>query len=217
MFSNMREWQEKYLQDATTDRFGIPFCPTVIYEIPKKLISWEEAHNCHDHNAWVHFYLDDSKFTKTWNDPEGAIELLSHFKGIITPDYSTYADFPIALKKANTFRMRAFGYLAAKRGLGVINNLRWGDSNTYDFSFSGLPHNSTLAIGTVGGNPRSLENRERFNSGLMAAVEELSPHTLLIYGSSKYPIFTELKEKGIYIITYQGHTASVFESRRSHV
>ena len=52
-----------------------------------------------------------------------------------------------------------------------VNNVRWGTPETYDYCFDGIPENSIVAIGTVGGSPRKLINRERFEHGLFEMVK----------------------------------------------
>ncbi|MDO4484021.1 MAG: DUF4417 domain-containing protein [Clostridia bacterium] len=47
-----------------------------------------------------------------------------------------------------------------------MNNVRWGTSESYRYCFVGIPTHSVVAIGTVGGSPRKLEDRERFETGL---------------------------------------------------
>ena len=102
----------------------IPLCPCTADQQPAELISYEEAKHLvkttakHDsdyhRDAFVHFYIDDQKFDGKrdgiWQKPQEALEIIRHFSGIISPDYSTNADFPDPLKRYNTYRMRAFGY-----------------------------------------------------------------------------------------------------------
>ena len=40
--------------------------------------------------------------------------------------------------------------------IAVINNVRWGTFETYDYCFEGISSESVVAIGTVGGSPRRL-------------------------------------------------------------
>lgn len=205
----------------------IPHCPTIVSSIPKRIITWEEAKALYkksirtDKNfycdVFVCFYIDDYKFdgllTGVWWRPKHALKILKHFKGIITVDYSTYVDFPDPINRFNTYRMRAFGYWIGKQGLEVINNVRWGYPFTYSYSFDGIDMYSIVAIGTVGGSPRKLIDRERFEKGLLTMVERLQPHTILVYGSDNYTVFDTLRERGIAILSYKSRTANVFEKR----
>jgi len=103
-----------------------------------------------------------------------------------------------------------------QNGIPVINNVRWGTPESYDYSFEGIPENSIVAIGTVGGSPRQLVNRERFIEGLYEMVKRLKPHTILIFGSDKYECFDVLRQQGINVIQYPSSTASYYERRCNH-
>ena len=206
----------------------IPKCPSILTEIPKEILTWEEARQFHKKSvyknrsyfcdAFICFYIDDYKFdgsrTSIWLFPQRALTILKHFRGIITPDFSTYQDFPYPLKIWNTFRMRAFGYWIGTQGLEVINNVRWGTPETYSYCFDGIDSNSIVAIGTVGGSPRKLIDRKRFEDGLDVMIQQLSPHTIIVYGSADYPCITNLEEKGINVITYKSATAKYYEGRK---
>ena len=171
-------------------------------------------------DAYVHFFIDDQKFDSDysgiWTSPQKALEVLSHFEGIISPDFSTYSDFPDPLKRWNTYRMRAFGLWLSENNISVINNVRWGEIETWDYCFDGLPNNSILAIGTVASGLKKLENRASFDNGLYELVKRTNPHTLIIYGSSNYQIFKELENRGIKIISFQSDTSKAFERSISY-
>ena len=220
-------WNAFMCRGAKYAKYDIPICPTKCTELPKKIITWEEAKQAHiklsknNNNyhcdAYVCFYIDDYKFdglrTSIWFFPKKSLRLLKHYRGIITPDFSLYQDFPFPLKIWNVYRMRTYGYWAGNQGLEVINNIRWGTSETFDYCFEGIESNSIIAIGTVGGNPKKLKDRKRFEEGLNELVKRLSPHTIIVYGSSNYPCIEKLKETGIAIVTFKSATASYYERR----
>lgn len=223
-------WNAFMCNGAKYTNNDIPYCPTIMTEIPSKIITWEEARSIHKKmikkdkdyylDFFVCFYIDDYKFEGTrsgiWTNPKDAYNILKHFKGIITPDFSTYQDFPYPLKIYNTFRMRAFGYWIGKLGIEVINNVRWGTPETYSYCFDGIEHNSVIAIGTVGGSPRKHCDRSRFDNGLKEMVKVLSPHIILVYGSANYPCFTELRNQGIQIISYKSKTSLNFDKQKEN-
>lgn len=150
-----------------------------------------------------------------WFYPRKAYDILRHFKGIITPDFSTYQDFPDPIKRWNTYRMRAFGHwhgnVCKKQ---VVNNVRWGTEETFGYCFDGIEENSIVAIGTVGGSPRRLADRERFERGLFEMAKKLKPRCIIVYGSAGYPFFDKLRRKGIRILQFNSRTASFYEGRR---
>lgn len=216
--------------DFTKSKYDIPYCPTTTNanEIPENIITFSEAINIYNKNiknnknffcnAYVCFYEDDQKFDGKnkgiWSNPKGAYDILNHFDGLITPDFSTYQDFPISLKIYNTYRMRAFGYwygtLCKKK---VINNVRWGTRETFNFCFDGIPKNSIIAIGTVGGSPFKLIDRERFENGLLVMMKKLSPKTIIIYGSAKYRCLKELSHNGVKIYEFTSRTSLYFKKQ----
>lgn len=216
-------WNAFMLEDATFSQHDIPYCPTTASKVPTSIITFTDAKAIYkkmlrkDKNffcdSFICFYEDDYKFDGErgiWNRPNQVLKILRHFAGAITPDFSTYQDFPDPLKRYNTYRMRVFGYWLGNNGIPVINNVRWGTCETYGYCFDGIPHNSVVAIGTVGGSPRKLEDRFRFENGLYKMVEVLHPHTIIVYGSSNYDCFKKLAENGIHIITFPSKTAEVF-------
>lgn len=206
----------------------IPFCPTTATKIPSRIITWEEAkaiYKVHismkDYNfkfdAFVCFYIDDYKFDGPrgiWHDYKRALEVLRHFAGVITPDFSTYQDFPEPIKIYATYRMRVYGYWLGANGCAVINNVRWGTSETWSYCFCGIPKHSIVAIGTVGGSPRKHIDRKRFEDGLYKMVEILEPYTIIVYGSADYACFEKLRGQGIVIVSFKSNTAMYWERRK---
>ena len=220
-------WNAFMVKGANFSENGIPFCPTTAKEIPQALISYTEARAIYNRqmkcgnknffvNALIHFYQDDYKFDGArcgiWVMPERAAKIIRHFAGIITPDFSTCLDFPFPLKIFNTYRMRVFGYWYGTLGGAVINNVRWGEKDTFCWCFDGIPHNSIVSIGTVASGLRSSENRELFELGFEKLLEMLKPHTIIVYGSDKYSCFDSIRQK-INIVNFQSECALAFEEK----
>lgn len=227
---NLRDiWNAFMVKGAVFTENDIPVCPTTALAIPSNIITYREAKTIHNKmvkkdknylfDAFVCFYEDDQNFdgvkSGIWYYPRKTYDILRHFKGIITPDFSTYQDFPKPLKIWNTYRMRAFGYwygtICKKQ---VINNVRWGTEETYKYCFDGIEQNSIVAIGTVGGSPYKLIDRERFEKGLVEMVRRLKPRCIIVYGSANYPCFEKLAKEGILILQFDGRTASFYKERR---
>jgi len=219
-------WQPKLVENAIFDNMDIPFCPTTASSIPKEILTYEEAKNIYHkkikidkefkEDSFVCFYMDDYKFDTfkgIWFNPKKALNILKHFKGIITPDFSTYADFPLPLKIWNTYRMRAFGLYCSFNGLQVINNVRGRFKEDFSYCFNGIETNSIVAIGTLGSGLKLLENRPDFEYWLDELIKRLKPKIILVYGSSKYPCFNKLKEQEIQIIEYEASTSKYFKRR----
>lgn len=144
------------------------------------------------------------------------MEIIRHFSGTFTPDFSANADFPQPSKIYNTYRMRAFGFWIAGRGIPVINNVRWGMEETWRYYWDGIPHYSIVAIGTVASGLKQLENRPVFENGIREMVKQLQPQTIIVYGSANCAIFDELKSRGIYIKAFPSRMDTVFSGRCAH-
>ena len=222
-------WNAFMLKDAEfVIGSDIPVCHSTKDIIPRELISYEDAKHIYKTklnnepdffvDAFVHFYIDDQKFDGPrdgiWNNPHKALDIIRHFAGAITPDFSTNADFPDAIKRYNTFRMRAFGHWLVSNNITVINNARWGTFETWDYCFDGIPLNSIISIGTVASGLHKLENRPLFEDGLRRLIEVVHPTIIIIYGSSKHSIFDELRKHKIKIISFPSKTSLAFNKRK---
>jgi hypothetical protein len=221
-------WNAFMCDGAVFAHSDIPHCPMTATELPKSMINWEEAKAIYKkhrikgetdfyNDSYVCWYIDDYKFDGPrgiWHDSNFALKVLCHFAGVITPDFSTYQDFPEPWKIFNTYRMRAYGYWLGKNNIAVINNVRWGTSESYKYCFDGIPQNSIVAIGTCGGSPRKHIDRKRFEEGLDILLNRLHPHTIIVYGSANYDCFEKLKEQGINIVAFSSETAKAFERRK---
>ena len=223
-------WNAYMVQGAKFCQYDIPFCPTTATVLPRELVTWDVAKHIHAKHvarkeyeyhvdAFVCWYIDDYKFDGSrgiWHDSKAALSVIRHFAGAITPDFSTYQDFPEPLKIYNTFRMRAFGYWLGKNGISVVNNVRWGTPESYRYCFAGIPKNSIVAIGTCGGSPRKHADRNRFEDGLDELTQVLCPHTIVVYGSASYPCFDKLIDQGIKIVSFPSKTAQAFKGGKEH-
>lgn len=225
-------WNAFMVKDCIfSSKSDIPVCSCKVETPPVELISYEDAKslykkemkagNLNFHvNSYVHFYIDDQKFdgkqSSIWLYPQKALDVIKHFSGMITPDFSTYSDFPDPWKRFNTYRMRAFGCWVNSCGIAVINNVRWGTIETWDYCFDGIPKNSIVCIGTVASGLKCLDNRTLFEFGLKEMCKRLSPHTVVIYGSSNYDFIKEMEQTGITVISFPSKTSLVFERRGKH-
>ncbi len=230
-------WNAFMLEGAVFTPHDIPYCPTICDELPKQLYTWEEAVSMHRRNiksgkldysidAYINWYIDDYKFDSPrirtasneinkynciWNYYDCAWDVIKHFAGIITPDYSTYQDFPEPIKTFSTYKMRTFGFWIGNKGKQVVNNVRWGTEETYDYCFNGIPVDSVVAIGTVGGGPRLLKYRENFENGFYRMIDVLHPKVIIVYGSANAECFDRACEQGINIVPFKSRTAKAYE------
>jgi len=196
--------------------FDIPICPCTATEIPKELVYYSDVKIAPNFEGFVHFYMDDYKFESIWRNPKKSLRKLRRFAGVITPDFSTYLDMPVALKIYNTYRMRAFGYWLGKQGIQVINNVRWGYSNSYKYCFDGIEKNSIVCISSLA-SLGTKTDEERFTEGLAAMVETLKPSHILFYGKQGRQFLDKYIEAGIPVTFYDPpnfHTVKFVEKTK---
>jgi len=169
--------------------------------LPTKIIPFSKAISRKEYNAWVHFYEDDVCFERLWNQPNKYLSVLKKYSGVITPDFSVYRDMPLVMQQWNVYRSRALGHWLQENGLAVITNVRWSDVRTFELCCTGVPTNSSIAVGSHG-CIKLLWERECFVQGLDYVVDRLKPKTIVVYGTAPEYIFSKYKEAGITILQF---------------
>ena len=148
-----------------------------------RFMDWKEVDNLEDYIA--HFYYDDYKFISAWREPDKYIERLKRFKAVISPDFSLYTDFPRALQILSCYRRQWCGAYWQYLGLDVIPDVVWGDKDSFDYCFDGIPKGGTVAVSSVGvKNDDNWNNKEGdlFKAGYDEMMNRLDPTTILFYG-----------------------------------
>ena len=174
--------------------------------LPKKVISFSNAISSKDFNSWIHFYEDDWRFEKLWNNPQKYLSIIKRFKGIISPDYSLYYDMPLMYQGWNTYRGKALGYWLQENGVEIIPNVRWGDERTFELSTLGVEKNKTIAVGTHG-CIKTIEGKRMFIRGFDYVVQALKPKNIIVYGRMPDKIFCLAKMYGINLIQFDSEFA----------
>lgn len=203
-----------------------PICDYRCPIIPHKLVAFSEAKRIHRKamregratyfvNAFIHFYQDDKHFdgkrNSIWDYPKKALQIIKHFAGVISPDFSTWFGLPQPAKVWNCYRMRVFDYWLINLGVSVIYNVRWGAEETWSYCFDGVPTGAVIAIGTVASGIWQLVNRPFFIKGLYQLIQRLRPSRVILYGSDLEACMRPLQEKGIEFVAFPSSTASRFK------
>lgn len=149
--------------------------------------------------------------SSVWLFPWRAFEIIRHFDGIITPDFSVCQDFPEPIKMFAVYRMRAFGYWVGTMGVQVINNVRWGSPETWGYCFAGVPKHTVVAVGAVASGLRKIENRLLFEDGLEAMIQSLKPAAVIIYGSASREALRLLEGHGIRAVRFDSDMSKAFK------
>lgn len=131
----------------------------------------------------LHFFLDDYQFRdKVWTNLEHTTYSIRSYDYIFTPDLSLWKDYPTDFyNKQNIFRTRFVGAYWQLNGYNVIPTASWGDLNSFQYCFDGLPANSIIAISGMG-NRKTDNAYNLWCHGLRCLEEAKKPILFLIYG-----------------------------------
>ena len=182
---NVFENQE-LMQFPTESFYGMPVMkPTqTVGDRMLRFADWKECDNPAEYIA--HFYYDDYKFIAAWREPEKYIERLKRFKAVVSPDFSLYTDFPRALQILSCYRRQWCGAYWQSLGIDVIPDVVWGDKESFEYCFDGIPKKGTVAVSTVGVRRDAAWNNKEgdmFKAGYDEMMNRLEPTTVLLYGS----------------------------------
>lgn len=131
----------------------------------------------------VHFFLDDYQFTNVWKQPQRYLDVLRRFGSVMSPDFSTYRDMPVALQIYSHYRKHWCAQYWQSNGINVIPTISWSAPESFEWCFDGEPRGSVVAISTVGVQ-RSKEAAELFRRGYTEMLERLAPCKVVCYGQA---------------------------------
>ena len=157
------------------------------HTIPKCLVSFTDIKKKLWDGAFVHFFHNDYKFDGEhgiWLDTTRHLEQLEKFKGVLSPDFSLYANAGRIPHMWNTYRNRLVQCHLERLGFDVIPTVSWSDQNSFEFCFKGIPSNSVVAVSTLG-IMSSPEKKKIFEVGYNEMCKVISPMFIIIYGSDK--------------------------------
>lgn len=129
----------------------------------------------------VHFFVDDYRFERVWHDWKRYGEALARFGACMTPDFSMYTDWPVAVQIWNHYRKHFIGAYIQTLGVRVYPTICWSDEKSYGWCFDGEPVGGCVAVSSVG-TQRGKESRRLFLAGYEAMLERLKPETVIFYG-----------------------------------
>lgn len=129
----------------------------------------------------VHFFIDDYLFQRTWNDPCRYAHLLSGYQTVMTPDFSMFTDYPVAVQLYNHWRKHQLGAYWQSLGLTVIPSICWSDHDSYAWCFDGEPVGGTVAVSSVGTQKNPLA-RTLFLDGYSEMMRHLQPEKIIFFG-----------------------------------
>lgn len=150
----------------------------------------------------LHGYLDDYRLESLWTRPRKSLEAVQQFGTLVTPDYSLYRDWPIALQIYNTYRSRWLGAFWQSHGLRVVPSVSWSGRLSYEFCFLGIPPGSVVSISTVGILYGDKTTKRLFVQGFETMLERLHPAQILCYGDISQEFHERAAAYRTGIVTY---------------
>ena len=181
--------KEFLIQGCELDgKYQIPMIPVCNLDyLPEDSIDFEESFSrkIKNHRKLnVNFYIDDTKFTRLWNNPDKYMEHLKCFHSVTMPDFSIStgsSGMPFALNIYNKYRNHAIAWYLYMHDITVIPSVPIADKDSYDWCFDGLPKHSILSVCT-NGRVRAKASRIEFCYGFKVMCERLEPKRVIIVG-----------------------------------
>lgn len=130
----------------------------------------------------VHFFIDDYQFIRVWNNPERYIDKLRQYACVLTPDFSPYADMPLATQIFNHYRKHWLGALWQQNGITVIPTIRAStDERSLEWYLDGEPKNGIVCISSMW--TATDESKAYFLREFETMKKALKPKKIFVYGN----------------------------------
>lgn len=167
---------------ATVGKYGMPLIKKQDIDL-EKIDLWnytktklQDEDNKH---KTIHFFTYDWLFENVYEKPELAMEKLSQYYAILSPEFSLYWDMPRALQIYSTFKNRWCGAFFQKHGMTVIPTISWGSIPCLEFCFDGIEKGSVVAVSTY----TREDNKDGFMLGYNKMLEIIEPSAIICYGT----------------------------------
>ena len=129
-------------------------------------------------NKGVHFFIDDFRFENLYKNPEKALERLSKYRFLLTPDYSLYAEMNVWRQIESVGRSRWVGAKWQSAGMVVVPTVSWALTRSYEFCFDGIEKHCIIAVGMIGCKNGKLN----FLRGYNQMLEKIEPEAIICFG-----------------------------------
>lgn len=171
-------------------KYGMPLIKRQNIDLDKiELLAFTKTkHNDEENqNKTIHFFTYDWNFQSVYEKPEESLEKLDQYYALLTPEFSTYKDMPLARQIDSVFKNRWCGAFWQKQGMIVIPTISWGSIPCLEFCFDGIERGSVVAVSTY----TREDNKDDFMLGYNKMLEIIEPSAIICYGTP----FSEMKGK----------------------
>lgn len=171
-------------------KYGMPLIKRQNIDLDKiELLAFTKTkHNDEENqNKTIHFFTYDWNFQSVYENPEESLEKLDQYYALLTPEFSTYKDMPLARQIDSVFKNRWCGAFWQKQGMTVIPTISWGSIPCLEFCFDGIEKGSVVAVSSY----TREDNKDGFMLGYNKMLEIIEPSAIICYGKP----FPEMKGK----------------------
>ena len=107
--------------------------------------------------------------------------MLKEFKQVLSPDFSTFSDYPMSLQLYNHYRKHWLAAYWEIHGIEVIPTISWSTKESFEWCFDGEPVQGCVSVSSVG-CMQNKESRKLFLAGYHEMIMRLQPTQILFYG-----------------------------------
>ena len=118
--------------------------------------------------------------------PDAGLRRIRRFWGALTPDFSLYVDWPLAVQQWNHYRRQWLGRYGQEHGIKVIPTVNWSTPDSYGWCFEGILPGQIVALAVP--DLRHRLTRRYFITGFGAMIETLNPARLRVYGRLPFAV-----------------------------
>lgn len=143
-------WQDIFKDLPTDPVTKMPILKPFNGYIPERMLPFDEAYRKKETDCIVHFYEDDRRFLRIFRKPDKYLSFLKKCALIIEPDLSQFIDMPPQIRAAHAYLNRAIAVYLQQQGCNMVSNLTWSLRDSYEYSLSGRPQFSIVAVNCTG-------------------------------------------------------------------
>lgn len=172
---------ELYGSFPTAGKTPLPVLEPTKNIYPTRLVPFNEAYANKDYNCTVHFYIDDKLFLRVLRKPEKYLAFFQKCHSVIGPDLSQYINMSYEERYYCAYINRAFTAYLQRNGVNVIINVTWSLPDSYEYSTTGIPQHSVVAINCTGILKYNV-SKYLWRKGYNYVCEHIDPLLIVRYG-----------------------------------
>lgn len=139
------------------------------------------------------FFTEDWRFERAYNDGDLFAATLreERWSAVCTPDFSTYATWPLPIQLFNLYRSRWCGRLWQELGIPIIPTIQYMGARTYEYVVDTLPNKCpTVALQTRKYSGTQTKDFSKLIQLIQYIVLNCSTKAILIYGNPSIAKYT---------------------------